>query len=162
MRRFARSVFLVALALMPAKATAQSAIAGLVTDTTGAVMPGVTIEAASPVLIEKARSVVTDSQGRYTIVDLRPGTYTVTFTLPGFSTVKREGLELPANFTATANAELRVGALEETVTVSGATPAGRMDHFPGGFWSGVSIRRFTRPPRIRCVSRISSRSASVR
>jgi hypothetical protein len=101
---------------------AQSAISGLVRDTSGAVMPGVTVEAASPVLIEKVRSVVTDDQGRYTIVDLRPGTYTVTFTLPGFNTYIQEGLELPANFTATLNPEMRIGALEESVTVSGATP----------------------------------------
>ena len=88
----------------------------------GAVLPGVTVEAASPALIEKVRSVVTDSEGRYNIVDLRPGTYIVTFTLPGFSTFKREGIELPAGFTATVNAEMKVGALEETVTVTGAAP----------------------------------------
>src|SRR5439155_13757809 len=74
------------------------------------------------VLIEKVRTAVSDDQGRYAIVDLRPGTYSVTFTLPGFSTFKRDGVELPANFTATINAELRVGALEETVTVTGASP----------------------------------------
>ena len=105
--------------LMPAAAMAQSAIAGVVKDTTGAVMPGVTVEAASPALIEKVRSVVTDGQGQYKIVDLRPGVYAITFTLPGFNTVKRDGVELPTNFTATIHADLRVGALEETVTVSG-------------------------------------------
>ena len=110
------------LAFAPTAAWAQSAIAGVVKDTTGAVMPGVTVEVASPALIEKVRSVVTDGQGQYKIVDLRPGVYSVTFTLPGFSTVKRDGLELPSNFTATINAELRVGALEETITVSGASP----------------------------------------
>src|SRR6185369_6139597 len=89
---------------------------------TGAVMPGVTVEASSPVLIERVRTVTTDSQGQYKIVDLRPGTYTVTFTLPGFATVKREGIELPATFVATVNTDLRVRALEETVTVSGASP----------------------------------------
>jgi len=93
-----------------------------VKDTTGAVLPGVTVEAASPALIERVRTVVTDAQGQYKIVDLRPGTYTITFTLPGFATVKREGLELTTGFTAPANAELRVGSLEETVTVSGASP----------------------------------------
>ncbi|MGH9145014.1 MAG: carboxypeptidase regulatory-like domain-containing protein [Vicinamibacterales bacterium] len=108
--------------LMPAAALAQSAIAGLVRDSTGAVMPGVTVEAASPALIEKVRSVVTDGQGQYKIVDLRPGVYSVTFTLPGFNTVKREAVELPTNFTATINADLRVGSLEETVTVSGLSP----------------------------------------
>ena len=85
-------------------------------------MPGVTVEAASPALIEQVRSVTSDGEGRYQIVDLRPGVYTVTFSLAGFNTVKREGLELPSNFTATVNADLRVGALEETITVSGSAP----------------------------------------
>ncbi len=75
-------------------------LAGVVKDATGAVLPGVTIEAASPALIEKSRTVTTDSQGQYKIVDLRPGTYTVTFTLVGFNTVKREGIILTADFTA--------------------------------------------------------------
>ncbi|PWT80047.1 MAG: hypothetical protein C5B57_12875 [Blastocatellia bacterium] len=91
-------------------------------DATGAVLPGVTVEAASPALIEKSRSVVTDSQGAYTIVDLRPGVYTVTFTLPGFSTVKRDGIELTTAFTANVNAELKVGSVTETITVSGESP----------------------------------------
>jgi hypothetical protein len=120
------SVCLAALAalLLPAFAEAQAAggIAGVVKDTSGAVMPGVTVEASSPALIEKVRSVVTDSEGQYKIIDLRPGTYTVTFTLPGFSTVKREGIELSAGFTATVNGELKVGALEETITVTGQSP----------------------------------------
>ena len=106
----------------PSPVFAQSAIAGVVKDTSGAVMPGVTVEAASPALIEKVRSVVSDDRGVYQIVGLAPGKYTVTFTLSGFSIVKREGVELPSNFTATVNADLRVGALEETVTVSGASP----------------------------------------
>jgi hypothetical protein len=119
----ARLLFvLVCLLLIPVSARAQSAIAGVVKDTSGAVMPGVTVEAASPALIERLRSVVTDGQGQYKIVDLRPGVYAITFTLPGFNTVKRDAVELPANFTATVNAELRVGALEETVTVSGQSP----------------------------------------
>ena len=84
-------------------------IAGVVKDASGAVLPGVTVEAASPALIEKSRTAVTDGQGLYRIVDLRPGVYTVTFTLPGFSTLKREGLELTAGFTATVNAEMKVG-----------------------------------------------------
>ena len=101
------------LALLPASASAQAAasgIAGVVKDTSGAVMPGVTVEAASPALIEKVRSVVTDGQGQYKIVDLRPGVYTVTFTLPGFNTFRRDGLDLPPGFTATVNAEMRVGS----------------------------------------------------
>jgi hypothetical protein len=110
------------LLVTPITARAQSAIAGVVKDATGAVMPGVTVEASSPALIEKVRSVVTDGQGLFKIVDLRPGVYAVTFALPGFNTVKRDAIELPSNFTATVNAELRVGALEETVTVSGASP----------------------------------------
>src|SRR6266851_4275212 len=112
--------------LVPAAARAQStttgAVAGVARDTTGAVLPGVTVEASSPALIEKVRAATTDSQGNYKIVDLRPGTYSVTFTLPGFATVKRDGLELTTGFTATANADLRVGALEETVTVTSASP----------------------------------------
>ena len=114
----------VGVLLCPGMALAQSTggIAGTVKDTSGAVLPGVTVEAASPALIEKVRTVVTDDQGQYKIVDLRPGTYTVTITLPGFSTFKREGLELSAGFTATVNADLKVGGLEETVTVTGASP----------------------------------------
>ena len=110
------------LLVVPTVASAQSAISGLVRDSTGAILPGVTVEAASPVLIEKVRTAVTDAQGRYTIVDLRPGIYTVTISLPGFNTFRSERLELPANFTATVNADLRVGSIEESVTVTGATP----------------------------------------
>jgi len=110
------------LVLTPTAALAQSTIVGVAKDTTGAVLPGVTVEAASPVLIEKVRSVATDSEGRYAIVDLRPGTYSVTFALPGFNTFKRDGVEVPANVTVPISAELRVGAVEETVTVSGASP----------------------------------------
>jgi len=108
--------------MVPAMAHAQSGIAGMVKDTSGAVMPGVTVEASSPVLIEKVRSAVTDGSGRYNIIDLRPGLYSVTFTLPGFNTVIRDGIELPASFTANIDIELRVGALEESITVSGQTP----------------------------------------
>src|ERR1700738_1413173 len=110
------------VALMPAAAWAQSAIAGVVKDTTGAVLPGVTVEAASPALIEKVRTVVTDGEGQYKILELRPGGYTVTFTLAGFNAFKREGIELTSGFTATVNADLKVGSLEETVTVAGASP----------------------------------------
>src|SRR5262245_5462595 len=108
--------------LLPAIASAQSAIAGVVKDASGAVLPGVTVEASSDVLIEKTRAVETDGSGQYKIVDLRPGTYVVTFTLSGFSTFRREGVELPTNFTATINADLKVGSLEESITVSGASP----------------------------------------
>jgi hypothetical protein len=87
--------------MLPSTAHAQSAIGGTVKDTTGAVLPGVTVEAASPVLIEKSKTVVTDAEGNYKIVDLRPGTYVVTFSLEGFATVKREGLELPSTSRAT-------------------------------------------------------------
>jgi len=99
-----------------------ASIVGVVRDVSGAVLPGVTVEAASPVLIEKVRTATTDGEGRYQIAELRPGTYSVTFTLPGFSTFKRDALELSSNFVATVNAELRVGTLEETVVVSGETP----------------------------------------
>ena len=110
--------------LLAGSAWAQQAsgIAGVVKDTSGAVMPGVTVEAASPALIEKVRTVVSDADGRYNITPLQPGTYGVTFTLPGFRTIRREGIALTSGFTATVNAELQVGALEETVTVTGASP----------------------------------------
>src|SRR2546428_5825751 len=107
--------------LLPAIVWAQAEtgnIVGIVRDTSGAVIPGVSVEAASPALIEKARTTVSDEQGRYRIGDLRPGLYTVTFTLPGFSALRREGIELTTGFTATVNAELKVGALEDTVTVT--------------------------------------------
>jgi Carboxypeptidase regulatory-like domain len=116
-------VAMTSLFLAPPAARAQgSGIAGLVRDATGGVIPGVTVEAASPSLIEKVRTTVTDEVGRYNIVDLRPGTYTVTFMLPGFATLRREDVELTSGFTATVNAEMTVGAVGETVTVTGATP----------------------------------------
>src|ERR1700730_3345935 len=118
------SAFLLVLLLLPTAAYAQfaGAITGVAKDASGGVLPGGTVEAASPALIEKVRSVVTDATGQYRIVDLRPGTYSVTFTLPGFSTVKREGIELTGSFVATVNGDLKVGALEETITVTGETP----------------------------------------
>lgn len=112
----------VAAMLVASAAAAQSVITGTVRDVSGAAMPGVTVEAASPVLIEKVKAVVSDGNGNYRITDLRPGLYTVSFTLTGFSTYRREGLELPSDFTATLNAELKVGALEETITVTGESP----------------------------------------
>jgi hypothetical protein len=127
LRRIARILTSVSLLVLPtttlwAQSATSGSIAGVVRDTSGAVLPGVTVEAASPALIEKIRTVVADNQGQYKIVELRPGTYTVTFTLSGFSVLKREGLELTTGFTATVNAELRVGTLEETITVSGVSP----------------------------------------
>src|SRR4030095_16087248 len=116
---------LLALALVvsiPMVASAQAILTGVVRDTSGAVLPGVTVEAASPVLIEKARTATTDGTGRYQIVDLRPGAYTVTFTRQGFSVAKREMVELTGTATTTVNADLRVGNLQETVTVTGETP----------------------------------------
>lgn len=122
-QRMTRFVVLWCLFLLPTAVSAQTvatgSIAGVVRDTSGAVLPGVTVEAASPALIEKVRSVTADEKGQYKIVDLRPGTYSVTFSLPGFGTVKRDGIELTTAFTATVNVELNVGSIEETVTVSG-------------------------------------------
>src|SRR5690349_4374385 len=111
-----------ALVLAPAAAFAQASITGVVRDSSGAVLPGVTVEAASPVLIEKTKSAVTDGAGQYRIVDLRPGTYALTFSLAGFNSVKRDGIELTGTFTATINADLKVGAVAETITVVGETP----------------------------------------
>ncbi|MES1254042.1 MAG: carboxypeptidase regulatory-like domain-containing protein [Acidobacteriota bacterium] len=108
--------------LAPHAALAQASIAGVVKDVSGAVLPGVTVEAASPALIEKTRSVVTDGAGQYKVVDLRPGTYAVTFTLAGFNTVKREGVELAGSVVASVNAELKIGSVAETITVTGETP----------------------------------------
>ena len=121
MRALRLAVAMGVVLLVPALAHAQS-LAGVVKDTSGAILPGVTVEAASPALIEKVRSVATDATGQYKIVDLRPGTYTLTFTLTGFSTVKREGIELSGSGTAQINADMKVGALAETITVTGETP----------------------------------------
>ena len=115
---------LAVLSIIPvaARAQSQASITGVVKDASGAVLPGVTVEAASPALIEKIRSVVTDGTGQYRIEALRPGVYTVTFSLPGFSGVRRVGIELAGSFTATVNAEMALGSLEETITVTGETP----------------------------------------
>jgi len=110
------------IALVPAAAFAQAVITGVVRDTSGAILPGVTVEATSPALIEKVRTAVSDGTGQYRIEDLRPGTYTATFTLTGFSSFKREGIELTGSFTATINVELKIGSLAETITVTGETP----------------------------------------
>ena len=122
-RNVGRLVAVLVLTLLPVAVSAQqSGIAGQVSDATGGVLPGVTVEAASPALIEQVRTVVTNSQGQYSVIDLLPGTYRVTFTLPGFTTFIREGIELTSGFTATIDAEMIVGALEETITVTGASP----------------------------------------
>jgi hypothetical protein len=110
------------VAASPASAYAQASIAGLVTDTSGAVLPGVAVEASSPALIERVRVGVTDGGGRYRIEELRPGAYTVTFTLPGFVTIRREAISLTGTAVSTVNVQMRVGGLEETVTVSGELP----------------------------------------
>jgi hypothetical protein len=107
---------------MPAVARAQSAIAGVVRDASGTTLSDVRVEAASPALIERSRIAVTDGSGQYKIIDLRPGVYTLSFQLPGFQTVTRVGLELPSDFTATIDTTLKVGAREESVTISGSSP----------------------------------------
>jgi len=123
MRTVLRLLFVVlALLLAPRLVWAQASIVGVVKDSSGAVLPGVTVEAASPALIERVRSVSTNDSGQYRIEDLRPGTYSVTFTLAGFSAVKRDGIELTGTFAATINADLRVGTVSETVTVQGESP----------------------------------------
>src|SRR5438270_3016996 len=105
-------MFLSALVLLiPSAVFAQASIAGVVKDASGGVLPGVTVEAASPALIEKVRSVVTDGSGQYKIINLRPGAYSVTFTLTGFTAVRREGIDLTSDFTATVNADMKVGAV---------------------------------------------------
>ena len=113
---------IVLVTLMPRLASAQASISGIAKDSSMAVLPGVTVEVASPVLIEKVRTTLTDGAGVYRVTNLPPGTYSVTFTLPGFNAFKRDGIELTGNFTANVDAALRVGAIEETVTVTGETP----------------------------------------
>src|SRR5258705_12772566 len=111
-RRFLVCVVTVVSLVLPATVcgqSAQSALAGVVKDATGGVLPGVTVEAASPALIERVRSVTTDSSGLYRIVDLRPGVYTISFTLPGFNSVRVESFDLRADFVATVNADMKVG-----------------------------------------------------
>ena len=121
--RIALAVLICGAILVPsAWAQQSSGIAGVVRDSGGLAMPGVTVEAASPALIEKVRTVTTDGEGRYNVVDLRPGAYTISFTLAGFSTVKREGVVLGSGFTATVNVAMSVGAIAETITVTGASP----------------------------------------
>ena len=114
------AVALAGVLLLPKSVHAQATIAGVIRDASAAVLPGVTVEASSPVLIEKTRTVVSDGTGQYRITDLKPGTYSVTFTLTGFATVKREDVVVSGSGVITVNADLRVGALQETLTVTGA------------------------------------------
>ena len=120
--RIAAAFAFVFLLLLPVVASAQATISGVVKDASGAVLPGVTVEASSPALIEKSRTAVTDGTGQYAIENLRPGVYSVKFTLSGFSIVQRDGVELSGSFTARINADMRVGGIEETVKVTGETP----------------------------------------
>ena len=154
MREAIRSALLIgmmALSAVAAHAQTLGTIAGSVKDASGAVLPGVTVEAASPALIEKVRSVVTDGTGLYRLVNLPPGTYSVTFTLPGFNTMRREAIEVSLGFTATIDAELRVGAIEETVTVTGESPivdvqsAAQTRSVTAEHVQGDSVERFVDP-----------------
>ena len=120
--RWSMVVALAWLVFLPAAAGAQSTIAGVVTDPSAGAVPGVVVEATSSVLLEKVRTAVTDGAGVYRLENLPPGTYTITYTLQGFSTNRRQGLELPSNFTATVNVEMRLGALEESIVVTGESP----------------------------------------
>src|SRR4029450_5862850 len=115
-------VVLACLLIVPAVAYAQASLTGTAKDSSGAVLPGVTVEAASDVLIEKVRTTQTDGNGRFQLLDLRPGAYVVTFSLAGFSSHRRDGIELSGSGTVSVNAELRVGAVAETITVTGETP----------------------------------------
>ena len=123
-RAWFRVLFTLLALSLPSVAGAQvlGTVAGNVKDASGAVLPGVTVEVSSPALIEKVRTAVTDGNGQYRIVNLPPGTYAVTFTLPGFSSVKRDALEVSVNFTSTVDAEMKVGSVEETITVTGESP----------------------------------------
>jgi len=124
--RVTLTIVVLAVAFMPSPAIAQAVlnatIAGVARDSSGSVLPGVTVEVASPALIEKVRTAVTDGQGSYRVISLPPGTYSVTFTLSGFRTYRLEGVELTTGFTASANGELQVGEVLETVVVTGGRP----------------------------------------
>ena len=121
--RFARAlVVLTAVLMCPAAAFAQATIVGVVRDSSGAILPGVTVEASSPALTEKVRTAVTDGTGQYRIVTLPPGTYVVRFSLTGFTVVQRDDVTVSGSGVIPINADLRVGTLEETITVSGASP----------------------------------------
>ena len=158
MREIVRHLAAGALAvlLFPALCFAQfGAIAGVVKDSSGAVLPGVTVEAASPVLIEKTRTAVSDGAGRYKLEQLRPGVYAVTFTLTSFSTVRREGIEISAGFTAPVNTTLKLGAVAETITVTGEVPVVDVQSSP-------SRRRSPKRRWMRCRRRGRSRRSERR
>jgi hypothetical protein len=105
-----------------ASAQTGASIGGTVKDASGAVLPGVTVEASSPSLIEKTRSTTTDGNGQYQLDRLRPGTYSVTFSLAGFTSLRREAIALSGTFAATVNAQLNISTVTETVTVRGEPP----------------------------------------
>ena len=122
MRRLTKCVAVLVVLLLPATVLAQATLTGTVHDASGAVLPGVTVEASSPALIEKSRSAVTDGTGQYRIINLQPGTYELSFTLPGFNTVKREGIQLSGTQVVTIPVDMKVGGVQETITVTGETP----------------------------------------
>ena len=122
MPRVVKLMALVVILLLPSSVFAQATITGVVRDASAAVLPGVTVEAASSVLIEKARTVVSDGTGQYRMTDMPPGSYVVTFSLPGFTTVRREGVAVSGSGVIAVNVELRVGAVQETLTVTAASP----------------------------------------
>jgi hypothetical protein len=122
MQTLTKSAALLILLLLPTRALAQASVTGTVRDASGAVLPGVTVEASSPALIEKTRTATTDGSGQYRITSLRPGTYVLMFTLPGFAPVKRENVELAGTQTLTIPIEMRVGGIEESITVAGESP----------------------------------------
>ena len=156
MLRFARfAVTLTGIILLPALAFAQASITGIVRDTSGAVLPGVTVEATSPVLIERVRTATTDGTGQFRIVDLRPGAYVVTFTLTGFMTFKREGIELTGSFTATVICRLTlcvstIGLSPVTVTDSSSDPT-----FKSAFTDAVNEPVSSMPSRLKVMNPVS-------
>src|SRR5687768_13465685 len=123
LKSVSKILFVVAASLaIPGIAFAQASVTGAVRDQSKAVLPGVTVEASSPALIEKVRTAVTDGSGQYRITNLPSGTYRINFSLPGFSSVQRDGIELAGTFTATVDVDLRIGGLEETITITGEAP----------------------------------------
>ena len=123
MGRASKSVLvLAAVVVLPSLALAQGTLTGTVRDQSGGVLPGVTVDASSPTLIEKVRTAVTDDSGQYRITGLSPGTYSLTFRLTGFNNIRREGIELSGTATLTIPVDMRLGAVEETITVTGETP----------------------------------------